>query len=143
MSATRGVVPFLSIAISQILGKAHLITFRGNNVDILLPSTTSVDTISEKLEIVPIDGKILLGNGFLFDFFAMIQVCSKNQKTKLFMISISDGKVSVNISGEKPMKEIGKNRKKCMNRRFHQLCLILMEDCSLMDLSENLLKNLV
>jgi Mg-chelatase subunit ChlD len=57
---------------------------------------------------VSTDGKTLLGNGFLLDFEVLAQACSKNSKTDPLMISISDGKVNVNISWEKSMKEIGK-----------------------------------
>jgi Mg-chelatase subunit ChlD len=57
---------------------------------------------------VLIDGIILLGNGFLLDFAVLTRARSKNRKTTQLMISISDGKVNVNISWEKSMKEIGK-----------------------------------
>jgi magnesium chelatase subunit D len=85
--------------------RVALVAFRGEDADVLLPPTGSVELAYKLLEELPTGGKTPLSHGMAMGYQVLDNVLRKDPDICPLMILISDGKANVSLSGGKPSPE--------------------------------------
>ena len=85
--------------------KVCLVAFRGNDAQVLLPPTRSVERGMRLLETMPVGGRTPLNHGISKGLQVIQGELRKNPEVLPYMILITDGKGNVSIRGEKKPKQ--------------------------------------
>lgn len=105
MSAAKGAVISLLMDAYQKRDRVGLISFRGDRADMVLPFTGSVDIAKKKMDIMPTGGKTPLSQALLLAQQTFEKEIKMNNRNRMMMVLITDGKGNVPISSERPMTE--------------------------------------
>jgi len=106
MIETKGAILSLLIDAYQKRDKIGLVVFKGNEAEVLLPLTSSVELAKKQLEELPTGGKTPLSKGLLKGYELLKNELIKNPKIKPLLVLISDGKANVSIDGRNVFEEI-------------------------------------
>ena len=105
MEATKGAILSLLLDAYQKRDKVALVAFRGQEADLLLPPTGSVEMAYKYLEDLPTGGRTPLAHGLALGH-SVLDVClRKDPATYPLLVLISDGRANVSMAGGKPVAE--------------------------------------
>ncbi len=105
MTAAKGAVLSLLIDAYQKRDRVGLVAFKGNNAEVLLPPTSSVELARKYLQSLPTGGKTPLSQGLFKGCEVLSKEMEKNKNALPLLILISDGKANVSMGGGKPVDE--------------------------------------
>lgn len=105
MTAAKGAILSLLIDAYQKRDRVGLVAFKGNNAEVLLPPTSSVELARKYLQSLPTGGKTPLSQGLFKGCEVLSKEMEKNKNALPLLILISDGKANVSMGGGKPVDE--------------------------------------
>jgi magnesium chelatase subunit D len=105
MTAAKGAVLSLLIDAYQKRDKVGLVAFKGNNAEVLLPPTSSVELARTYLQSLPTGGKTPLAQGLVRGFEVLSKEKELNKNVIPLLILLSDGKANVSMGSGKPVEE--------------------------------------
>ncbi|MCF6147871.1 MAG: putative cobaltochelatase [Candidatus Kuenenia sp.] len=106
MVETKGAILSLLIDAYQKRDKVGLVAFKGNQAELLLSPTSSVELAKKHLEVLPTGGKTPLSKGLLKGFEVLRKELNKDKKAALLLVIISDGKANISMNKDvKPFDE--------------------------------------
>ncbi|MBN2489060.1 MAG: putative cobaltochelatase [Methanosarcinaceae archaeon] len=105
MTAAKGAVLSLLIDAYQKRDRVGLIAFRGEEAELLLPPTSSVELAKKYLDIMPTGGKTPLPHGLTKGYEVIQSELRREPDACPFLILISDGKANVSMQGKSAMDE--------------------------------------
>ncbi|SES68823.1 protoporphyrin IX magnesium-chelatase [Methanococcoides vulcani] len=105
MRSTKGAVLSLLIDAYQKRDRVGLVAFKGQNAELLLPPTSSVELANKYLKDLPTGGKTPLPHGLSKGYEIIQSEIKREPDTCPFIILISDGKANVSMQGGSAMEE--------------------------------------
>lgn len=97
MVEVKGAILSLLLDAYQKRDKVGLIAFKGDEAELLLSPTSSVELAKRQLEELPTGGKTPLSKGLLKGYEVLCNEMNKNKKTIPLLVIISDGKANISI----------------------------------------------
>lgn len=104
MVETKGAILSLLMDAYQKRDKVGMIAFRGNDAEVLLPPTSSVEMAHKLLQELPTGGKTPLAAGLLKAYEVVKVQLRRDPHTLPLIILISDGRANVGLDEEKPLR---------------------------------------
>lgn len=105
MVAVKGAILSLLIDAYQKRDRVGLIVFRGNDAEVLLPPTSSVELARKSMQTLPIGGKTPLAHGLSKAYDVLNREVMINKHTLPRLILISDGKANVGLNSDSPIND--------------------------------------
>jgi magnesium chelatase subunit D len=105
MTAVKGAIFSLLIDAYQKRDRVGLVVFRGNNAELLLPPTSSVELARTYLQSLPTGGKTPLAQGIMKGLDVLTRERTINRNMLPLMVLISDGKANVAMGDGAPVEE--------------------------------------
>jgi magnesium chelatase subunit D len=105
MAATKGAILSLLLDAYQKRDKVALVAFRGQEADLLLPPTGSVELAYRCLEELPTGGRTPLAHGLALGHSVLDACLRRDPGAWPLLVLISDGRANVSLSGGKPVAE--------------------------------------
>jgi magnesium chelatase subunit D len=106
MVEVKSAILSLLVDAYQKRDKVALVAFRGNEADVLLPPTTSVEFAYRHLEELPTGGKTPLAHGMALGYQVVDSSLRRDPHTIPVFVLISDGRANVSYAGGKPLAEV-------------------------------------
>lgn len=106
MTAVKGAILSLLIDAYQKRDKVGLVAFRGNNAEVLLPPTSSVELARKCMQCLPVGGKTPLAHGLSKGLEVLQREKMINNQSILRLILISDGKANVSMGSGSPLDDV-------------------------------------
>ncbi|MDD4951943.1 MAG: VWA domain-containing protein, partial [Desulfovibrionaceae bacterium] len=105
MVASKGAVLSLLLDAYQKRDKVALVAFRGDQGQVLLPPTGSIDLALKRLEELPTGGKTPLSHGLASAFEVLDTQLRRDPDVLPLLVLVSDGRANVSMGGGKPLAE--------------------------------------
>ena len=100
MEAVKGAILSILMDAYQKRNRVAMITFRGNETELILPFTTSVDLAERSLKDIPTGGKTPLSKAFLKSYEVIKNAIRRDPNIVPIIIFISDFKPNVGIGDD-------------------------------------------
>jgi magnesium chelatase subunit D len=97
MTETKAAMISLLLDAYQKRDRVALVTFKGDEAEVLLPPTNSIDLAKKLLEDLPAGGKTPLGHGLLKAHELLANQLRRDSQTMPLMVLISDGEANVGV----------------------------------------------
>jgi len=101
MTETKGAILALLMEAYQKRDKVGLVAFKGNDAEVLLPPTNSIEIAKNLLEELPTGGKTPLGQGLLVSYQLIKAQLRQDPSMLPLMVIITDGRANVGLSKDK------------------------------------------
>lgn len=105
MSAVKGAVLSLLLDAYQRRDKVGLVTFRGNNAEVALPPTSSVDAAAARLETLPTGGRTPIAAGLLKAHDVLRVERLRDPARRPLVVVVTDGRAT---GGVEPVARAGR-----------------------------------
>ncbi len=105
MAATKGAVMSLLLDAYQRRDRVGLVTFRGQQADLVLPFTGSVERAQPLLGDIPVGGKTPLSRGLFLAYEAFVRALRQDPEAMPLMILLTDGAGNVSMTDLPPQEE--------------------------------------
>ncbi len=105
MAETKAAILSLLIDAYQKRERVGLITFQGEQAEVVLPFTNSVDLARKHLEVLPTGGKTPLPHALHLALELLKKEKAKYPQDAFLLVLISDGKANISLSGRPPVAE--------------------------------------
>ncbi len=105
MVEAKGAVLSLLLDAYQKRDRVGMVAFRGEQADVLLPPTNSVERAQKLLQELPVGGRTPLSAGLIKSYEVAKAHLFKDPDIRPLLIIISDGKANVSIGEERPLAE--------------------------------------
>jgi magnesium chelatase subunit D len=123
ISETKAAILSLLLDAYQKRERVGLITFRGQNAELALPFTNSVETARKCLEHLPTGGKTPLPHALNLAFEVISKEKLKHPKDAFLLVLITDGKANISLAGAPAMEETKKLALKLRSLNLNTLVL--------------------
>lgn len=108
MAETKAAILSLLLDAYQKRERVGLVTFRGQNAELALPFTNSVETARKCLEHLPTGGKTPLPHALHLAYEVITQEKLKHPQDAYLMVLITDGKANISLAGGTAIEETKK-----------------------------------
>jgi magnesium chelatase subunit D len=105
MVEAKGAVLSLLLDAYQKRDRVGMVAFRGEEAEVILPPTNSVERAQKLLEELPTGGRTPLSAGLIKSYEVAKAHLFKDPDIRPLLIIISDGKANVSIGDERPLAE--------------------------------------
>ena len=105
MVEAKGAVLSLLLDAYQKRDKVGMVVFRGEQAEVILPPTNSVERAQKLLEELPTGGRTPLSAGLIKSYEVAKAHLFKDPDIRPLLIIISDGKANVSLGEERPLAE--------------------------------------
>jgi magnesium chelatase subunit D len=105
MAATKGTVMSLLVDAYQRRDRVGLVTFRGQQADLVLPFTSNVERAQPLLAEIPVGGKTPLSRGLFLAYQYFVQALRQDPEAMPLMILLTDGAGNVSMTDLPPLVE--------------------------------------
>ena len=123
MESAKGAVLSLLMDSYQKRDRIGMVAFRGNDADVLLPLSRSVDLAFKRLRDLPTGGKTPLSAGFNSGLNLLLTALRKNEEVIPIMILISDGRANVPLGNAGIKEELRKIAEEARSAGIHLVVL--------------------
>jgi magnesium chelatase subunit D len=106
MAETKAAILSLLLDAYQKRERVGLIAFRGENAEVLLPFTNSVDNAAKRLAVLPTGGKTPLPAGLALACDLLKKEKASHPQDAFLLVLITDGKANISLTGKPPMAEV-------------------------------------
>jgi Mg-chelatase subunit ChlD len=105
MAATKGAVVSLLVDAYQRRDRVGLVTFRGQQADLVLPFTSNVERAQPLLTEISVGGKTPLSRGLFLAYDCFVQALRQDPEAMPLMILLTDGAGNVSMTDLPPQEE--------------------------------------
>lgn len=123
LEAARGAALALLTEAYQRRDRVALIAFRGRGAEVVLPPTSSVEVVQQRLGELPVGGRTPLTAGLRAGLELVRQVRLKDRGAICVPVLLSDGKANAAADGESPVESALEAARGYQQPRVHPLVL--------------------
>ena len=105
MVATKGAVLSLLLDAYQRRDRVGMVVFRGDNAEMVLPPTNSVELAQKHLIQLPTGGRTPLAHGLKLGLETIKEHLWRDKQALPLLVLVSDGKGNVSLNGGDPIEE--------------------------------------
>ena len=105
MVEAKGAILSLLLDAYQKRDRVGMVAFRGEEAEVILPPTNSVERAQKLLEELPTGGRTPLSAGLMKSYEVARAHLYKDPDIRPLLIIISDGKANVSLGEERPLAE--------------------------------------
>lgn len=105
MVATKGAILSLLVDAYQRRDRVGMVVFRGEQSEVVLPPTNSVELAQKYLSHLPTGGRTPLAHGLKLGLETINKSLSRDKQTLPLLVLVSDGKGNVSLNGGDPIED--------------------------------------